>query len=80
MAGCWFIIQDKSGTLKVDTKAAGFVMLGAYAELLDDPPLDLLVEAMRELLPPYRRQHADTNAQALQRGAELAQDLGRVVA
>jgi hypothetical protein len=27
VAGCWFIIQDKTGTLKVDTKAAGFVML-----------------------------------------------------
>ena len=27
MAGCWFIIQDTTGTLKVDTKAAGFVML-----------------------------------------------------
>ena len=27
MAGCWFIIQDTTGSLKVDTKAAGFVML-----------------------------------------------------
>jgi 2-oxoglutarate ferredoxin oxidoreductase subunit gamma len=62
------------------TQAAGFVMLGAYAALLDAPPLDLLVEAMRELLPPYRQQHADTNARALRAGAELAQDVDRVVA
>jgi uncharacterized protein YdeI (BOF family) len=27
VAGCWFRIQDDSGTIKVDTKAAGFVVL-----------------------------------------------------
>ena len=26
VAGCWFRIQDESGIMKVDTKAAGFVV------------------------------------------------------
>ncbi len=27
VAGCWFVLRDDTGTLKVDTKAAGFVVL-----------------------------------------------------
>jgi uncharacterized protein YdeI (BOF family) len=27
VAGCWFILRDKTGTIKVDTKTAGFVVL-----------------------------------------------------
>ena len=27
MAGCWFSIRDNTGTIKIDTKAAGFVVL-----------------------------------------------------
>ena len=26
VAGCWFIVRDQSGTIKVDTKVAGFVV------------------------------------------------------
>lgn len=26
VAGCWFILRDKTGTVRVDTKAAGFVV------------------------------------------------------
>lgn len=26
-AGCWFVIRDVTGTLKVDTKTAGFVVV-----------------------------------------------------
>jgi len=26
VAGCWFKLQDKSGIVKIDTKAAGFVV------------------------------------------------------
>jgi len=26
VAGCWFILRDRSGTVRVDTKAAGFVV------------------------------------------------------
>lgn len=27
VAGCWFHLRDKTGTVKVDTKASGFVVL-----------------------------------------------------
>ena len=27
VAGCWFILQDPTGTIKVDTKNAGFVVV-----------------------------------------------------
>jgi uncharacterized protein YdeI (BOF family) len=26
VAGCWFIVRDRTGTIKVDTKGAGFVV------------------------------------------------------
>jgi len=27
VAGCWFVLRDESGTIKVDTKNAGFAVL-----------------------------------------------------
>lgn len=27
VAGCWFMLHDESGTIKVDTKNAGFVVV-----------------------------------------------------
>jgi len=27
VAGCWFILRDESGSIKVDTQAAGFVVV-----------------------------------------------------
>jgi uncharacterized protein YdeI (BOF family) len=27
VAGCWFVLRDDTGTVKVDTKSAGFVVL-----------------------------------------------------
>ena len=27
VAGCWFMLQDQTGTIKVDTKNAGFVVV-----------------------------------------------------
>ena len=27
VAGCWFKLQDRTGTIKVDTKSAGFVVV-----------------------------------------------------
>jgi uncharacterized protein YdeI (BOF family) len=27
VAGCWFVVRDQTGTIKVDTKAAGFVVV-----------------------------------------------------
>ena len=32
VAGCWFRLQDASGTIKVDTKAAGFVVVNVPLE------------------------------------------------
>jgi hypothetical protein len=26
-AGCWFVLKDDTGTIKVDTKTAGFVVV-----------------------------------------------------
>ena len=26
MAGCWFILQDSTGRVRIDTKTAGFVV------------------------------------------------------
>jgi len=26
IAGCWFILRDKTGTVRIDTKSAGFVV------------------------------------------------------
>ena len=51
VAGCWFIVKDKSGTMRVDTKAAGWVVLdvplntdvtvsGKMAAGTSDPTLD----------------------------------------
>ena len=28
VAGCWFYLRDETGTIKVDTKTAGFVVVG----------------------------------------------------
>jgi uncharacterized protein YdeI (BOF family) len=35
VAGCWFLLRDETGTIKVDTKSAGFVVV--------DVPLDSTV-------------------------------------
>jgi 2-oxoglutarate ferredoxin oxidoreductase subunit gamma len=50
--------------------AAGFVLLGAYAALTEMAGLEALVEAMKELVPPYRTQHVAMNETALRAGAE----------
>lgn len=50
-------------------QAGGFVLLGAVNALTDLVRVESLVAAMEQLLPPYRRQHAAANAEALERGA-----------
>lgn len=50
-------------------QAGGFVMLGAYCALTGVAGHDELVATMTALLPPYRRQHAEGNARALEAGA-----------
>lgn len=49
-------------------QASGFVLLGAFVALTGLVERERLAEAMRELLPPYRRQHAERNAAAIERG------------
>lgn len=49
--------------------AAGFVLLGAYAALTGLVAVDNLVEAMRQLVPPYRTQHLAANERAIGAGA-----------
>jgi 2-oxoglutarate ferredoxin oxidoreductase subunit gamma len=49
--------------------AAGLVLLGSFASMTGIVQVKSLVDAMTELLPPYRRQHIDDNARALWAGA-----------
>lgn len=58
-----------------DELAASMVMAGAYCAVTGLVALDSLVEAMRESLPPYRRQHAPGNEAALRRGFDLVEPL-----
>jgi uncharacterized protein YdeI (BOF family) len=43
VAGCWFILRDKSGTVRVDTKAAGFVV--------SDVPLHVTMTVTGNVVP-----------------------------
>lgn len=47
----------------------GFILLGAFNALTGLVAPGSLVEAMTELLPPYRQQHAELNRRALDLGA-----------
>ncbi len=57
-------------------QTAGFVLLGAFNALTGLVTHDQLVEAMRSLLPPYRLEHAESNAVALLAGRDAASELG----
>jgi 2-oxoglutarate ferredoxin oxidoreductase subunit gamma len=46
----------------------GFIMLGAFVALTNIVSVDSIVNAMTELLPPYRHQHIETNKRALELG------------
>jgi Pyruvate/2-oxoacid:ferredoxin oxidoreductase gamma subunit len=48
--------------------AASMVMVGAYAALTGLVTLDGAITGMRESIPPYRRQHVDTNEGAIRAG------------
>ncbi|GLY65473.1 hypothetical protein Atai01_20920 [Amycolatopsis taiwanensis] len=60
-------------------QAAGFILLGAFAGLTGLVDHDHLVAAMTSLLPPYRRQHAATNAAALKAGAAAVAGAGAAI-
>jgi 2-oxoglutarate ferredoxin oxidoreductase subunit gamma len=49
--------------------SAGFVLLGAFAALTGLVAVESVVDAMRELVPPYRTQHVAANEQAIAAGA-----------
>lgn len=65
---------DASGTAAAlgSILAASMVITGAYAAITGIVALDSLIVAMRDSLPPYRRQHAELNEKALQAGYGLA--------
>ncbi len=52
--------------------AAGFVLLGAFAVITGLAGVDAMVEAMKQLVPPYRVQHVALNEAALRAGAQAA--------
>jgi Pyruvate/2-oxoacid:ferredoxin oxidoreductase gamma subunit len=53
-------------------QAAALVLVGALAGATGLVALDALVAAMEESLPPYRREHAPRNADALRAGFDAA--------
>jgi 2-oxoacid:acceptor oxidoreductase gamma subunit (pyruvate/2-ketoisovalerate family) len=52
---------------------AAMVMIGAHAWITGLVGIESLVAAMRESVPPYRRQHVETNEKALRAGFAHAQ-------
>lgn len=53
-------------------QTAGFILLGAFNAVARLVDTEQLVAAMRTLLPPYRREHAEINAVAISTGVEAA--------
>jgi 2-oxoglutarate ferredoxin oxidoreductase subunit gamma len=51
---------------------AGFVLLGAYTAITGLVGLASLVEAMKQLVPPYRTQHVLANEASLRAGTDAA--------
>jgi Pyruvate/2-oxoacid:ferredoxin oxidoreductase gamma subunit len=56
--------------------AASMVMAGAYAAVTGLVEVESVVEGMRESLPPYRRQHAESNEHAIRAGFDAAEQRG----
>jgi 2-oxoglutarate ferredoxin oxidoreductase subunit gamma len=56
-------------------QTAAFILLGAFNAVARIVEPEQLVDAMRSLLPPYRREQADVNASAIALGADAAKDL-----
>jgi Pyruvate/2-oxoacid:ferredoxin oxidoreductase gamma subunit len=48
--------------------SAALVLVAAHARITGLVGLEALVAAMRDSLPPYRRQHAEANEKALRAG------------
>jgi len=56
-------------------QSAGLVMLGAYAAITGIAKLQSLIDAMKQVVPVYRRQHVEANERALRAGYERAPQL-----
>ena len=55
-----------------NSQGAALVLIGALASATSLLSLDALIAAMEESLPPYRREHAPKNAEALRAGFDAA--------
>lgn len=68
--GCEVVAVDASARAQHLGHARGgsMIALGAYAAVTGVVSLDSLVAAAREVLPPYRSQHAEANIAALRAG------------
>jgi 2-oxoglutarate ferredoxin oxidoreductase subunit gamma len=64
----WRLFPVEAGS----AMSAGFVLLGAYGRITGVVATDSLVEAMRQLVPPYRTQHLAANEKAIRDGADAA--------
>jgi 2-oxoglutarate ferredoxin oxidoreductase subunit gamma len=76
--GDFDLVQVPAGDIAVDLgtpMATGFVLLGAYCRATGMAQLESLVEAMKELVPPYRTQHVAANEAALRAGSEATEPL-----
>lgn len=52
--------------------SAGYVLVSAFAAVTSLVSVDAMVAAMRELVPPYRTQHLESNEQAIRAGFDRA--------
>jgi len=57
---------------------AGMIALGAFVVATGIVRFDSLVQAMRDALPPHRKQRAEENAQFLRLGADYLRERGLV--
>lgn len=53
---------------------AGYVLISAFAAVTSLVGVEAMVEAMRELVPPYRTQHLEANEHAIRTGFDRAAD------
>ena len=65
----WNVPATELATGLGSLQGVGFIMLGAFAALTGVVAIASLVDAMTEMLPPYRRQHVEANRRALELGA-----------
>jgi 2-oxoglutarate ferredoxin oxidoreductase subunit gamma len=55
--------------------SAGFVLLGGFVRLTGLVQIAAVIEAMRQLVPPYRTQHVVANERAIEAGAAAVEAL-----